>query len=263
MEPSDLLADQYADASNLQVRGEFNGRFSVRDDHPHEWVFDHLDLPADADVLEIGCGPGTFWSLNADRTPDDWTVTLTDFSPGMIREARETLAAAPVDPRYAVADASRIPLDDDTVDAVVSNLMLYHVPDRRRALADVRRVLRDGGRLYASTVSAHNKAALYEMLNEVTEDRVERLSKGGFTFENGAEQLRQEFTEIESHRYESPLRVTDVDVLVAYVLSLPDAEELAAFTEDHVPALRELAESRMADGPIEMQSDIGLFVAQP
>jgi ubiquinone/menaquinone biosynthesis C-methylase UbiE len=52
-------------------------------------VFDHYDgLPADADVLEVGCGTGYLWRDNADRDAGGWELLLTDFSPGMAADAR-------------------------------------------------------------------------------------------------------------------------------------------------------------------------------
>jgi len=263
MDRSDLLAEQYADASNLQVRSEFNRRFSTRDDDPHGWIFERLDLGPDADLFEVGCGTGKFWARNADRVPTGWTITLTDFSRGMVRAAREKLASGPVDPRLAVAEASRIPLDADSADAVLANMMLYHVPDREQAFREIARILGPDGRLYASTVSVENKTTLYALLDEVADGPVDPLPEGGFTLENGAQQLRSVFDAVETERYESRLAVTDPDWLVAYALSLPDAEALAAFDEGDAPALRELAARRVEDGPIEMQSDLGLFVARP
>jgi ubiquinone/menaquinone biosynthesis C-methylase UbiE len=262
MEPADLLEDQFADSSKLEIRIAFNERFSVRDDHPLDWVFDRLDLPSTADVLEFGCGPGEFWTRNAERTGADWTPILTDFSPAMVREARESLAGTDVDARFAVVEASYPPVAPGSVDAVVANLMLYHVPDLPATLREISRVLRPDGRLYALTVSDEYKRTVYDMMDEVADGRVEPLP-GEFTLENGAEQLRESFDTVETHRYDDPYVVTDADYLVAYALSLPDSEELAAFDEDDAAALRALAERRLADGPIEMQSDLGLFVAEP
>lgn len=69
MEKAAPLAEQYADASSLSTRGEFNGRYTVRDVHPHAWMFDELSVEADARVLDLGCGPGSFWVVNEERVP--------------------------------------------------------------------------------------------------------------------------------------------------------------------------------------------------
>jgi ubiquinone/menaquinone biosynthesis C-methylase UbiE len=65
-----------------------------------------------------------------------------------------------------VADAAWIPLADGSMDAVIANHMLYHVSDRRRALAEIHRLLRPGGRLYATTNGLGHMAELREPLGE-------------------------------------------------------------------------------------------------
>lgn len=269
MNSENLPFEQYADQSNLSTRGAFNERFSTREGHPHDWCFDFLldDLPVDADVLELGCGDGSLWRRNAGRVPDGWTVTLTDFSPGMVGDARRNLADRGVGLDrsfgFATALAGSIPLRADAVDAVVANMMLYHVPDRDAAFREVRRVLRPGGRLFAMTVTGDSKATLYEMLNEAAtgEGRVESLNQE-FTFEEGGDELRTHFATVDAHRFESPLAVTDADAVVEYVKTLPNHERLDPFDGSDLPGLRSVAEDRLEDGPIAMRSDLGLFVAE-
>lgn len=255
------LAEQYADGDNLSTRGSFNARFATTDRHPHDWAFDHVDLSPGVDVLELGCGTGEFWQINGDRLPRNLSLTLTDASPGMVREARknlESLQAASVE--FAAAEASRIPVSSDTVDVVVANQMLYHVPDRSSAYREIRRVLRPGGAVYATTKSADSKRALFEMMDAVADGPVETLNQE-FTLEDGGEELREQFGRVESHRFETDLAVTDADALVEYALTLPDADPISAFDADDADDLKGLAERRLSDGPIRMCNDYGLLVA--
>ena len=142
--------EQYKDASNLDARIALHTRFSTAKTNWYRWLFDHFKLPPDARVLELGCGPAKLWRENLERVPH-WDVTLTDASPGMIEEARAYLEDAPRAFAYKVVDVQEIPFADASFDAVVAIHMLYHVPDQPRALAEIRRVLRPGGRFYAST----------------------------------------------------------------------------------------------------------------
>src|SRR5437868_570166 len=57
-------------------------------------------------------------------------ITLSDFSPGMLQEARQNLAGSPQSFSFQVIDAQSIPLDAGSCDCVIANHMLYHVPDR-------------------------------------------------------------------------------------------------------------------------------------
>jgi ubiquinone/menaquinone biosynthesis C-methylase UbiE len=95
------VESQYRDASNLNARIALHERFSTNAYGWQRWVFDQLELPPDARVLELGCGTGKLWVENRDRTPEGWDVTLTDASPGMLREARRNLG---LDRRFRMAD---------------------------------------------------------------------------------------------------------------------------------------------------------------
>ena len=83
----DYLHKQYGDLSNLDARVALHARFSTSPIDWQRWVFDQLDLPAEARVLELGSGPGWLWRGNVERIPAGWTVTLSDFSPGMVETA--------------------------------------------------------------------------------------------------------------------------------------------------------------------------------
>ena len=110
------------------------------------WVFDRLleELPAHADVLEIGCGPGTLWKKNLERLPSMWRVSLSDLMPGMVNEAHDGLAS---NARFAFRemDAQKLDCPDASYNGVVANHMLYHVPDLPKALSEIHRVLRSAG----------------------------------------------------------------------------------------------------------------------
>jgi demethylmenaquinone methyltransferase/2-methoxy-6-polyprenyl-1,4-benzoquinol methylase len=87
-----------------------------------------------ARAVDLGGGPGR----GARALPElDWTVV--DLAPGMLRRARARGLAA------VRGDATRLPLVDDAVDAVIVVDALHHMPDHATVLAEVARVLRPGG----------------------------------------------------------------------------------------------------------------------
>jgi len=256
MDESDraALAEQYADAGNLDARICLHETYDTADRDWWRWVFDRYDgLPGDADVLEVGCGTGYLWRDNADQIPDGWELLLTDFSPGMAADARATLAEAGVDAAVAVAGAESLPLPDDSVDAAIANHMLYHV-DRDAALPELRRVLRPGGRLFATTNSESNMQELRDMLAKTTE--YEPVAASAFSLEDGPDQLAAVFDAVSLHVRESSLRVPELEPLVAYTASLPDVDE------QQVAEFADLAHERLADGPVEVQKSMGLLVGE-
>ncbi|MFE3459608.1 class I SAM-dependent methyltransferase [Nocardiopsis aegyptia] len=96
------------------------------------------------DVAEVGCGHG----LNFPHYPRTVSsVTAVEPEPYLRRAAREGAARAGVPITVVDGLAEALPLPDASVDAVVATLVLCSVPDQDRALREVRRVLRPGGRL--------------------------------------------------------------------------------------------------------------------
>ena len=170
----------------------------------HRWVFDYLELPDGAQVLELGAGPAKLWRENLDRLPQSWQVTLTDLSAGMIAEAQTYLKDIP-NFTFAVADAQTLPFDDATFDAVVANHMLYHVPDLPRALSEVRRVLKPGGRLFAATNGKNHLHELDDLSQDLTADGAVHLGLQNnhvtnFTLETGVGYLEPYFSSVTLHR---------------------------------------------------------------
>ncbi len=99
--------------------------------------------------LDLGAGTGALTLAAAGRWPQTRLIAL-DASAGMLSVARQRLSAAsaghgPDRCRWLAADALDIPLEDDSVDLVVSSFVLQLVDDRRALLSEVARVLRAGG----------------------------------------------------------------------------------------------------------------------
>lgn len=249
----DALAEQYADASNLAARQVLHARFSTAEQSRHEWLFDQFDLPADASVLSLGAGHGTLWAANDDRIPDGWDVTVTDASAGMMMDAMESLEECSHDFNFDGVDASDIPYPDDAFDAVTANHVLYHLgdADRDSAIAEIRRVLNPSGTLYASTNGDANLRELFDVVDELGSHPGELA----FNLDNGADQLRTHFADVDRRRFEDSLHVTTHEPLVAYLLSLPGFDEDVTF--DVAARFREL----VGQGGLNVTKDVGVFVA--
>jgi SAM-dependent methyltransferase len=100
-------------------------------------------------LLDVGCGTGAMAVEAAVRWPDV-EVDATDISAGMLAVAARTVDAAGDAGRRVrllQAPADRLPFPDGTFDAVLTAFVLQLVPSRPRALREMRRVLRPGGRL--------------------------------------------------------------------------------------------------------------------
>jgi ubiquinone/menaquinone biosynthesis C-methylase UbiE len=102
-------------------------------------------------ALELGCGRGVGVELILAVFGAD-SVDAFDLDPRMIARARARLSAHGSRVRLWVGDASAISVPDASYDAVFDFGIIHHVPEWRRALAEVRRVLKPSGRFYAEEV---------------------------------------------------------------------------------------------------------------
>ncbi|MFE9746133.1 methyltransferase domain-containing protein [Saccharothrix saharensis] len=104
-------------------------------------LLDALDLRPDHVALDVGCGPGTDLPAMAERARE---VIGVDVDPAMVDEAKRRTGHLPVDVRQG--DAHALPLADHSVDRARVDRVLHLVADPATVLAELRRVLRPGGR---------------------------------------------------------------------------------------------------------------------
>jgi SAM-dependent methyltransferase len=113
--------------------------FAAASDRIIEPLLDAVGAKPGEHALDLCCGQG---NVAAALTARGCKVTGVDFSPAMLDFAHRRLP----DAVFLEADAQDLPFSDAAFDVVVSNVGVCHVPDQRRALAEAKRVLRQGGR---------------------------------------------------------------------------------------------------------------------
>jgi len=105
-------------------------------------------------VLDLGCGGGLDVLLAAQKVGSTGKAIGIDMTGEMIERARENAhksGAANVE--FHLAEIESLPLDDRSVDCVISNCVLNLVPDKSRAFAEIVRVLKPDGRLAVSDLA--------------------------------------------------------------------------------------------------------------
>ena len=99
-------------------------------------------------VLDIGCGSGVDTIFAAKMTGSSGKVVGIDIMPEMLQRAKENLKLANFDNvTYEQESSDKLSFPDENFDVVISNGVFNLVPDKTKALSEVFRVLKPGGRL--------------------------------------------------------------------------------------------------------------------
>lgn len=211
LDDADFVRDQYASTDRLETRmavwhPDADGRA------PQDVSLAALAAATPGRLLEVGCGTGAFAARCAQELGCD--VVALDASPDMVAETQRRGVNA------VLGDVQALPFDDGTFDAAVAAWMLYHVPDRDRALGELVRVLRPGGRLIAITNGRRGLAELYALVGSERPD-------SSFSSENGGAQLERHFARVERVDLEPTAHFADRAAAAAYLATL-GREDLAA-----------------------------------
>lgn len=245
-----VVSNQYATSVRLETRISIHEKYSRNRQPFGEWIVSHYHLQPGERVLELGCGTGSMW-----RTvilPGNCHVTLTDLSAGMLETAKTNTGHLSAD--YAVCDAMELPYDSASFDVVIANMMLYHVPDIRKALQEIRRVLKDEGRFYAATFGEHGVTeAVLDILG------LPCTANHRFTLQNGGDQLASYFSGIQRQNREDALDVTNLADLIAYLRSMAGMTVLAEIPDER---LIEVFQAHSREGVLSLPKEYGLFICQ-
>ncbi|WP_291632833.1 MerR family transcriptional regulator [Clostridium sp.] len=256
------LLEQYENASNLRARINIHEMFSVNKYGWMRWYFDELNLPEQCTLLEIGCGDANLWKKNKNRIPKGLDITLSDFSKGMLNDAKVTLGKKADDFKFQIIDAESIPYDDCSFDIVIANHMLYHVENIENALSEIYRVLKPGGYLYCSTVGQNHMIEIRDIMLKFESETMDIKSSditSRFRLENGEGKLKKWFSNIAMKRYEDSLIVTEIWPIVDYIFSMP-GNVRESFNSERLQELNKYLKGKIAtEGEIYITKDTGFF----
>ena len=157
-----------------------------------KWAKDLVDrarLSVGEDVLDVACGTGVVARLAASKVASGY-VTGLDLNAGMLAVARGVLnEGASVD--WMEGSALDLPFPSGRFDAVLCQLGLQFFPDQPRALREMRRVVRDRGRIVLSVYSPIDRTsganAFVSALDEVLGPEASRIKRGEHSFASAAQ----------------------------------------------------------------------------
>lgn len=250
-----VVKQQYASSDNLSTRISIHDKYSTNKTGFGNWIFSNYRIEKGMRVLELGCGTGNMWKNRDALISGCSELILSDFSEAMVTAARAN-AGSRENVEYRIIDIQDIPYEAKSFDAVIANMMLYHVPDIDKGLSEVRRVLKTGGRFYCATFGEHG---IMEYLSEIlSEYGVKDDVNKNFTLQNGNEILSRHFSHVERLEYIDSLAVTDMDDMVDYIFSLSGMTTLNSVPRQRI---KEILLENTVNGVLNVPKEYGMFIA--
>ncbi len=213
--------NQYQDASNISARINLHSLYSQNKQGWFPWIYEHMRVVSGMRILEIGCGDGELWKQNLKSLPDGISISLSDISEGMLRDARRKIGAEDARFDFFEFDCHNIPYEDGTFEMVAANHMLFYCMDIENVCREVRRVLKPGGKFVCGTYGGDHMKEVNGLVQKFDERIVLSAEKlyERFGRENGRQILEPYFSNIQWVQYEDKLIVPEPEPLIAYILS--------------------------------------------
>lgn len=212
---------EYASEERLAARNHAY-RQLVEGLNAEEVAFEAVAEVSPRTVLEVGCGMGEIAERIQKELRAD--VRAIDISERMVELTRERGV------RAEVGDVQSLGLADDELDCVVANWVLYHVPDIDKAVREIARVLKPGGRLVAGTLGTDHMVELWQLLGGTA------TSGLSFDHDTGGAALEPHFAKVDRREANGTVVFPDAAAMRAFVAATTDRSHLAANVPDvHEP----------------------------
>lgn len=254
------MKTQYQNASNISSRIRLHQLYSQNKQGWFPWIFEQCHLCPHMEVLELGCGDGSFWSNSLAKVPKDIHITLSDISKGMLRDAQRTIGAG--DSRFAFQNfnCQEIPYADNHFDLILANHVLFYCSDISAACQEIKRVLKPDGMFLCSTYGHNHMKEISQLVNEF-DDRIILAAQNlyeKFGLENGMEILQQHFCNIMQKDYPDHLLVPEAEPLIAYILSCHGNQN--QYIIDHYKEFHSFVQKKTTREGFYITKEAGIFI---
>lgn len=249
---------QYRTDAHLAARQSIYSFQQPRHDLP-ALVFDALALAGTETVVDVGCGNGLYLAA-LHRRGHRGDVIGVDLSPGMLAAARHRESRA----RLVAADATALPVADGKADVALAMHMLYHVPDPRQVIRELRRVTKPGGRV---AVVLNGEDHLRELRDLVTRASVAARvplppRPPRLTMDVGERLMVEQFDSVDRLDVVAELVIPHAAPVTGYVRSMIGLQEVDGVEAVMAEVERMLAVEHGGDHPIRVRTRGGVLICR-
>lgn len=276
----DSMRKQYINAGNISARINLHNKFSTNKKGWFPWIYDQCNIKKGEKILELGCGDGTLWVKNIGhlammgrRTDlsmgeNNILIEMTDISEGMISDAKRNIKNAieswkgrdiDVTFKFKAASCEKIESMDEQYDVVIANHVLFYCDNLDRALKEIIRVLKSGGRFICSTYGRNHMQEIGRLVSGYDKRILLESDKlfEKFGLENGSDILKRYFSEVIKKDYNDSLIVTEAEPLVDYILSCHGNQK--EYLVDKYVDFKKYVEKKL-ENPMKITKEAGTFV---
>lgn len=232
------LNKQYQNSTNVSARINLHKLYSENEQGWFPWLYEEMELKSGMRILEVGCGNGALWTENLDKIPmgKGTEIILSDISGGMLQDAKRNIFGEDNNYKrlkkdnsqklarvikFQEFDCNNIPYSDESFDVVIANHTLFYCDKPEEAVAEIRRVLKKNGVLYASTYGGKHMREITELVKGF-DDRMNLSANvlyNVFGLDNGAKILSKSFDNVEKCIFDDALVVDKAEPLLEYIMS--------------------------------------------
>lgn len=257
----------YNDPSELESRIDFYQQYGQRrsENDWYPWVADKIALSENDRVLEIGCGTGNLWRQG------DWDpvlakrVVLSDISTEMVQKCQDELSGDFPNFDFMCLNVHSIPFEDESFDVVIANHVLHLVDNLGLSLSEIKRVLENGGKFYATTKYKHNFGGIDSILQTIgLDESINEINK--FQINEAGRILSYIFDSVKEELFKEVYNITedDIDALVYFAdskigLERQEKDKLANMLRRQ---MQQRQGERSEEYTIAMEKYMGLLTAR-
>lgn len=215
------LKSQYLNATNITARIQLHRDFSQNRQGWFPWIYQNCQIRPSMNILELGCGNGALWAENLQKLPSPITITLSDISEGMLRDARRNIGQEDSRFLFQCFDCHQIPFPPQSFDLVIANHLLFYCQDISQVCQEIARVLKPKGRFLCSTYGTKHMKEISNLVQEF-DSRIVLAADNlyeHFGLENGKNILEKHFSSVECIQFKDEIFLDQPEPLIQYILS--------------------------------------------